>query len=844
MAGKEASARIKINRLLEESGWRFFDTSEGYANIVLEPNVKLTESQVNDLGEDFEKTANGFVDFLLLDDRGFPLIVLEAKKENIEPLIAKEQARKYARALNCRFVILSNGNVHYFWDLDHGNPVIITRFPSGSAASSYKKFAPDPKKLVAEVIQEDYIALTQHPTYAKEAGWINENERADFLEKNGIRLMRPYQVQAVEAIQKATREGKTRYLFEMATGTGKTLTAAAVIKLFLKTGNARRVLFLVDRLELEDQALKAFKKLLKQDYASVIFKENREDWMKAEIVVTTVQSLLFDNKYRKLFNPTDFDLVISDEAHRSIGGNARAVFEYFVGYKLGLTATPRDYLKHFDPDKPATKDPREAEKRLLLDTYRTFGCESGIPTFRYSLLDGVKQGYLINPYVVDARTAITTELLSEEGYAVAVPTGPDESGEDPFGASDFEHRFFSEPTNRTFCKTIMEGGLRDPVTGEFGKCIVFAVSQKHAAKIVQILNEMADQVFPGKYSSDFAIQITSSVPSAQQFTINFTNNRLSGTGNFDSDYQTSKTRVAVTVGMMTTGYDCTDLLNIALMRPVFSPSDFVQIKGRGTRKHNHLLELRDKSRTDDIAEPKKTRFKFFDFFANCQYFEDMFQYDEVIKLPVGPHVDKPNPPINPPVVVGTYENFDPDDILTVREHQVGYEGMKIDRMLFERFEDAVRADETLTQQIAEGQWDQATEYVTEHIFNRPEDFYNLEKLRKAAGVDRRLTLRELLEKAVGRITKFKSKDELLDEEFEKLILDLKPEEVKNLQALKYYFKAYISDSHVRDIIETKNLTALNVNPTFGMKDFKAVPEAWRQRIPEYVKDYVTLNRFM
>ena len=179
----------------------------------------------------------------------------------------------------------------------------------------------------------------------------------------------------------------------MATGTGKTLTAAAVIKLFLRTGNARRVLFLVDRLELEDQAKKAFVALLSADFQTVIYKEKRDDWRRAEIVVTTVQSLLFNNKYQTLFSPTDFDLVISDEAHRSIGGNARAVFDYFVGSKLGLTATPRDYLKRFVKTKPTSRDPRETERRLLLDTYRTFGCEKSQPTYRYSLLDGVKDGF-------------------------------------------------------------------------------------------------------------------------------------------------------------------------------------------------------------------------------------------------------------------------------------------------------------------------------------------------------------------------------------------------------------------------------------------------------------------
>jgi type I restriction enzyme R subunit len=148
-----------------------------------------------------------------------------------------------------------------------------------------------------------------------------------------------------------------------------------------------------------------------------------------------------------------------------------------------------------------------------------------------------------------------------------------------------------------------------------------------------MLNQLADQRFPGKYQSDFAVQVTSLIPDAQQYTINFTNNNLMGSGNFLESYKTSKARVCVTVGMMTTGYDCPDILNLALMRPVFSPSDFVQIKGRGTRKHNFLEELRDPHLKPLIREPDKTRYKLFDFFANCEYFEEKFNYDEVLRLP-------------------------------------------------------------------------------------------------------------------------------------------------------------------------------------------------------------------
>ncbi|MEO8742630.1 MAG: type I restriction enzyme HsdR N-terminal domain-containing protein, partial [Lysobacteraceae bacterium] len=117
MSDKEATARIKINKLLETAGWRFFDDGAGPANIALEPHVKLKHADIDAFGEDFEKVTNGFIDFLLLDAKGFPFVVLEAKSEDKSPLVGKEQARKYAKSQNCRFVILSNGNLHYFWDL-------------------------------------------------------------------------------------------------------------------------------------------------------------------------------------------------------------------------------------------------------------------------------------------------------------------------------------------------------------------------------------------------------------------------------------------------------------------------------------------------------------------------------------------------------------------------------------------------------------------------------------------------------------------------------------------------------------------------------------------------------
>jgi type I restriction enzyme R subunit len=837
---REAKARIKINQMLEESGWRFLDSDKGPANIQLEQAVTIKKRDLDELGTDFEKTKHGYIDFLLLDERGHPLVVLEAKREELNPLTGKEQARKYARSMNCRFVILSNGNIHYFWDLERGNPYLITKFPEPWSVVGYHTHKPNPEQLARELVESDYIVLTQKPNYKNEAGWKNEEERPEYIESNKLRFLRDFQLRAIHALQRSAEAGNDRYLFEMATGTGKTLTAAAVIKLFLRTKNAHRVLFLVDRLELEEQAQRAFKDLLKHDFKSVVYKENKGDWRKAEIVVSTVQSLMFNNKYRRLFSPTDFDLIISDEAHRSIGGNARSVFEYFVGYKLGLTATPKDYLKKLDASQ---SDPREIERRILLDTYRTFGCENGQPTFRYSLIDGVRDGYLVNPIVVDARTEITAQLLSDKGYAVVLPLDEGETREESYIERDFERRFFSEDTNRVFCRAFLDNALRDPITGEIGKSIVFAVSQNHAAKLAQILNEEADARFPGMYKSDFALQVTSNVMDAQQFTLNFANNNLNGHSGYLPAYQTSKTRVCVTVGMMTTGYNCTDILNLCWMRPVFSPTDFIQIKGRGTRKHDFSNELRDRRMKEEAGKVDKEHFKLFDFFANCEYFETEYNYDEVLKLPrpsTKPTIDPPPPP----PLIGDYEYGGRDRLKPITEYAVGLDGMRIDREFFHLFEDIVKNDPVVRKGIEDETWEKVLDYINKNLMNKPEEFFTIEKLRKAAGVDRRLSLREIIEKAYGFIPKFKSKDELLEEEFAKFLAEVKPSKVSAILPMKYYFKAYLTDSKVRGIIDSRQLIELNTNPTFTMQDYRAVPVEWRTGIPEYIKDYVPLNPFV
>lgn len=733
-------------------------------------------------------------------------------------------------------MILSNGNIHYFWNIYKGNPQIIVSFPSCESVKGSKALNADPSRLYNEEVTSDYIAVVKEPRYAESPEYQNPDTRSQYLKDRGLRMLRKYQVNALKALQESVKNGNQRFLFEMATGTGKTLTSAAVIRLFLRSGNANRVLFLVDRIELENQAKKNFINYLKPDYDTVIFKEHTEDWRRADIVVSTVQTLAYNNKYKTVFKPTDFSLIIADESHRSISGNSRAVFEYFIGYKLGLTATPKDYLKNVDADDLAANDPRAWERRQLLDTYRTFGCESGEPTFRYSLIDGVNDPdgpFLVNPTVVDARTEITTQLLADEGYAVVNHSDEeDEDEEETFFARDFEKKFFSDETNMIFVKTFMDNALRDPITNEIGKGIVFCVSRKHATKITQLLNVYADKMFPDKYYSDFAMQITSDVQSAQDYTVNFQNNNLNGNSKFLEQYKTSKTRICVTVGMMTTGYDCEDLLNIGLFRPIFSPTDFIQIKGRGTRTFTFSYKTRVNGE-DEVHEAKKDTFKLFDFFGNCEYFEEKYDYDEVIKLPV---ISAKGSGQGGGVTITTFENFNPDPLKTMTETKIGLQGMKIDRMFFQKFEDEVKQDATAREQYEQGNYAAAQRYIEEKYLDKPAEHYTWDKLRRATGVDRRVTVREMLDKIFGLIPGFKNKQELVNDEFDGFLLTCGVP-AGDYYEVRRFFETYLTDKEVRRAIEDHKFQRLGTDiPSYTFSELKRLGMQNMRRVVGYIND--------
>lgn len=495
----EQDARIVINRKLAESGW-----------ILEGPNKNVLTEQYS---------GKGFSDYLLLGRKGQNLAVLEAKDDDQgDVYLAKEQARGYAESMGCRYVFLANSEQIYFWDIDEGDARAIERFISPEDLQRRS----DLKVLKKPLSQVD------HPV-----------QIAD----------RPYQIEASNIIARLYDAGKRAFLLEMATGTGKTRLAAAIIDRFLRSHQAERVLFIVDRIELAKQALEAFQLAFRDKYKSVRYKPGRHgEWGGASVVIATIQSL--NIHYKKDFTPGYFDLVFNDECHRSIYGELpRQVVEYFQATRIGLTATPKDFLKNIDIGQLSESNPKALEYRIMRDTYKHFGCEPGEPTYRYSIQDAVKAPppgpYLVPPKIYKLYSLITRESASEEGWTIDI------DGEDyTFAISQIEKKVNVPKRNKLICEEFLKYALKTP-DGSIGKTIVFAVSQDHAAALAKNLNALMPEA-----NGRFAQVITSRVKGASDSAKAFRK---------DENYWP---RIAVSVDMLSTGYDCPEILNIVLARPI------------------------------------------------------------------------------------------------------------------------------------------------------------------------------------------------------------------------------------------------------------------------------------
>lgn len=821
MSDKEAQARIIIDRMLTESGWLLLDDDTRRKNVICEATIRSNRGTKNS-------------DYLLLDNYNKPLAVIEAKSSHKNPLSAKTQAKNYAIDIAARFVYLSNGIVHYFWDTILGNPTQIEKFHTLDELYAIKEPQELSETKLWEIESDAYIIANLQ--YGKLANVSSTDLKDKYIAENKLVKLREYQVDAVRAVIGTMKAGNYRYLLEMATGTGKTFTCAGLISAFLQSKTVRRVLFLVDRLELETQALRAFNKSFNNGdiYTTQIFKDDRDSWFKADILISTVQSLCKNERYIEFFSPSDFDLVVVDEAHRSISGKARKLFEYFIGYKIGLTATPKNYFRGIEDFELQQNDVYEYENRKLRDTYITFGCEPGKPTYSFTLKDGVGLKMLVNPFAIDARTTMTVELLSKDGLKLDVPSDDKEDSEEQieiiFKGKDFEKKLKSEETNISFCKAFMENAKRDPISGEIGKSIVYCVSQDHAAKITNILNKMAMELFPNMYNSDFAEQVTSHVENAQKKTLDFCDesNNLNGKSKWLDGYETSKTRVCVTVAMMTTGYDCKDLLNIVLMRPIFSPSEFIQIKGRGTR-------IFDFTHQDKLV--KKDNFYLFDFFAVCEYFEVDFDYDKALKVPKGNNGSSYESSTGR--IAGEVELTDIDPLHHIKGAQVGEDGMRIDNdfYIMDKLKQEMLKDEELKKAVHRKDWNIAIKIVEEKYAHNPK-FKNItiEQISSDMKLERIATWREFVELVYGVKNHLKTRAELLEDAIQNCSKLFFVDELKKI-TIRKLIEAYIKSDVVREAIDCKKFTMLDTVGLFSFNEFKTLGENGKQ-LAEKIKDII------
>jgi type I restriction enzyme R subunit len=367
----EADARMVIDKLLEAASWKITNKAQ-----------VSTE----------EPSTDGRADYLLRDSRTRPLAVIEAKRFSIDPYSAKEQARDYAQLLSAPFVILSNGQDHYFWDYADGDARPIMGFPGQADLERRANIKLHRKGDIKQCL--DLLPLPHRFPF-----------KGEEIEA------RPYQIKCLQKADEALIAGRRRMLFEMATGTGKTLTIAMLMKRWFQAAIISRVLFLVDRIELAKQAKETFDEYLR-DWPTVILYGGKHS-LEGQIVVgtlDTIASQLGGNGFGHGY----FDLVVTDECHRSIYNTHRTTLGHFDAIHIGLTATPNPgELQYIS----------EHERRLVRNTYIFFDCwnavrKEGRPTFEYGIQKGINEGYLSKYRIYHAESVLTYEGAEWEGEEI------------------------------------------------------------------------------------------------------------------------------------------------------------------------------------------------------------------------------------------------------------------------------------------------------------------------------------------------------------------------------------------------------------------------------------------
>lgn len=535
----EAETRDRfIDLLLREAGWALDRPEDVEFRVEGMPNAE----------------GLGFVDYVLWGADGRPLGLVEAKRARHDPSRGQQQAKLYADALEVRFgqrpvIFYSNGYKHWIWD--------DTRSPPREIGGFYKR--------------DELEWLIQRRAGRKPLGPIPINRSI---------VERPYQHRAIRAIARSfEQQGERKALLVMATGSGKTRTVIALVDLLMRAGWVKRVLFLADRVALVNQATNAFKAHL-PDCAPVNLVTERT--AEGRVFLSTYPTMmnLIDGKQdgKAKFGPGHFDLIVIDEAHRSVYQRFRAIFAYLDSLLVGLTATPKEEIDR--------------------NTYSLFDLEDGVPTDAYSLDQAVADGHLVPPKAISVplrimRSGLRYEDLSEEekNQWDSLEWGEEEIP-DTVDAAEVNQRLFNEDTVDHVIAHLMTNGIKVEGGDRLGKTIIFAKNQAHA----EFIEKRFNAAYPS-LAGHFARVITFKTTYAQSLIDDFSK-------------KNGAPHIAISVDMLDTGIDVPEVVNLVFFKQVRSKTKFWQMMGRGTRL------------CPDLFGPGQDKefFRVFDYCQNLEFF--------------------------------------------------------------------------------------------------------------------------------------------------------------------------------------------------------------------------------
>lgn len=693
---KETDARILIDEQLCRAGWDPANKMEVLTEVTIRDVVK--EASATYAGQAPAQTSTGRADYVLNNSDGHPLAVIEAKRSAFDPYRAKTQALPYAKEIGAPFIFLTNGEVIYFWDYKNDDARPVHSFFS----------------------QRDLERLLHRSTNRKPLACVEIHDH--FIRSGETLNLRPYQKEAMRALDHAIELGKRRYLVQLPTGTGKTDVVSLYLHRLIEAGRAERILFLVDREQLAKQAVEALEDLTGRGCYWLKPGVVRQEKM---ITVCLLQTMI--GRYQD-FTSGYFDVVVTDESHRSIYGAWQAALTHFDAIHIGLTATPAMYIER--------------------NTYKFYQCKDGEPDYSYTIKNAFDEDFLVRPRYASGITEFIAEgaeydqehLEPEQYYRTWTNKDTDAKMMEAFDA--ISHRDFAEVAPK-----LAEGP---------GKAIIFAINKDHATHLARILNERHPE-----HKGEYAKIITSDVPNAAEEIRRFKHEPFP--------------KVAVSVDMLTTGFNCTDVIHLVLCRRILSPILIRQIMGRGTRTCPAI---------------GKNAFIVYDFFRNRDLHPDLEE-----EVPPGGSIGggggerrkKPKPPPKELVELGRDDRW-LEGLAYVEVGPGGADHRYTKTDYVSSWEQTIRSaseDDATLEKIKAGEdlTEQEEEALAQKL-NNPEYFFNEDNLRRAYD-NQSHGLVDFVKAALGMI-KPKSKEERLTDAFYAWLVtrDLTPAQADYLALLK------------------------------------------------------------